>query len=158
MTHQTDLIESFGTTTWLATKFADGMSHEQSTAPPPFRANSFNWVLGHIVVGRDRALDALDATRALDERERVIYETGSKPVSATTALDLERLIEALEQTQDALQRALSMTSDEQMQAIFDADKGVTVGQRLEGLHWHETYHLGQLEILRQVGAEREPFP
>jgi hypothetical protein len=43
-------------------------------------------------------------------------------------------------------------------AIYNEDKGQTVADRISGLHWHETYHVGQLEILRQVSGEKKPFP
>jgi hypothetical protein len=30
-----------------------------------------------------------------------------------------------------------------------------VGQALAGLHWHETYHTGQLELLRQLAGKND---
>ena len=30
-----------------------------------------------------------------------------------------------------------------------------VGQHVAGLHWHETYHTGQLELLRQLAGKND---
>ncbi|MDX1415017.1 MAG: DinB family protein [Candidatus Promineifilaceae bacterium] len=158
MSQQEELIESFGTTYWLIGKFSDGMSHEDSVATPSFRTNSFNWVFGHILVSRDRALTLLGKETTLTAEERTLYETGSGPLSPESAVKLNRLLTALDASQERISKGLSAASDEDLAAIFDESRNVTVGSRIAGLHWHETYHVGQLEILRQVNVEREAFP
>ncbi len=49
-------------------------------------------------------------------------------------------------------------SQEALNMPYGEDREQTVGSRIAYLHWHETYHVGQLEILRQVSGEREAFP
>lgn len=158
MDRRKELAESYETTTWLIGKFAEGMTHEESVVQPPFRANTFNWVLGHILIARDRALPLLGQKRVLDEAETNLYETGSEPVTAETALRLARLLEALDQSQTRLTVGLESVDAGALEVIHSEDKGQTVGDRIAGLHWHETYHVGQLEILRQVSGEKPSFP
>lgn len=152
------LIASFGTTSWLVGKFGQGLSHEDSIVTPSFRANSFNWVIGHILVGRDRALSLLGKKPVLTMDERALYETGSEALNPEAAVRLDYLLEAIGKSQKRLEEGLASITVEQLAAIYDEERKQTVGDRLNGLHWHETYHVGQLEILRQVSSEREAFP
>ena len=158
MNEVTRLADSFQTTYWLIGKFAEGLSFEDSAAQPPFKANSFNWVLGHILVSRDRALSLLDQTPVLGATETILYETGSEPIDVETAVSLERLLKMLDFSQAALIEALEAAKTENLAEIVDDQRKQSVADKLTGLHWHETYHVGQLEILRQVSGDRESFP
>lgn len=159
MSNPKKLAQSFQTTHWLIGKFVEGMTHEESMARPSFRANTFNWVLGHIVVGRHRVLKLLDEAAVLEERELAVYETGSAPqAEGATAVSLERLLTALDETQKRIEHGLEAAGPEALAAVYDEKRQQTVGERIAGLHWHETYHTGQLEIVRQVSGERPPFP
>lgn len=158
MDKRKELADSFKTTSWLIGRFAEGMTHEDSVAQPPFKANSFNWVLGHLLVARDRVLLLLGQEPVLDQSETDLYETGSEPITAETAVELKRLLEALGTSQARLAAGFELTESQNLAAIYNEEKGQTVANRISGLHWHETYHVGQLEILRQVNGEKEPFP
>jgi hypothetical protein len=37
--------------------------------------------------------------------------------------------------------------------MYNEERQQTVGDRIAGLHWHETYHTGQLDILRQLAGK-----
>jgi hypothetical protein len=158
MSGKSGLIQSFETTHWLIDRFAADMTHEDSIAQPLFRANTFNWVLGHILVSRDRVLRLLNRSPILEETETKLYDTGSPPISSDTAVSLEKLLFALELSQKSITDGLKSVNPQELETITDGDRNQTVGDRIAGLHWHETYHVGQLEILRQVNGEREAFP
>ena len=158
MSEETRLVESFQTTYWLIGKFAAGLTHEDSVAQSPFRSNTFNWVLGHILVSRNHVLGLLSQAPALDESESSLYETGSAPVTSETAISLDRILQALEESQNSIAEGLESAAPGKLAKIFDEERNQTIGERIAGLHWHETYHVGQLEILRQVSGEREAFP
>ena len=158
MSKQEELIHSFKTTHWLITRFAEGLTQKDSVALPPFKANSFNWVLGHILVSRDRALVLVGEKTVLEAEEAGLYETGSEPVGANNAIALERLLDALNDSQTSLVEGLKAVSQEALNTPYGEERDQTVGSRIAGLHWHETYHVGQLEILRQISGEREAFP
>ena len=158
MSEASRLSDSFKTTYWLIGKFAEGLTHEDSVVQPPFKANTFNWVLGHILVGRDRALSMLGQTPALNTANTSLYQSGSDPVNGETAVTLDRLLQLLDVSQKALINGLEIATPEALAEIYDESKEQSVGDRLAGEHWHETYHVGQLEILRQISGEREAFP
>lgn len=156
MTNTQKLIDSFQTTTWIIHKQADGLSHEDSVRQLPFRGNCFNWVLGHIVEHRDQVLAALGAPALLSEAEAALYRTRSEPITdGETAVPLPKLLRLLDEGQAAIAAALNDASAEQLEAIYSAEHNQTVGDRVAGLHWHETYHTGQLEILRQLAGTND---
>jgi hypothetical protein len=154
MTHPDaqSLSQSYGSTHWLIGKLVDGLSNDDSLVQPPFEANCLNWVLGHILAGRNEALSYLAAEPIWDEAEAARYKTGSPPITrADQALPFERLLNDFEESQRRLVAALEDTSAEQLATVVDTRFGERpVGQHIDGLHWHETYHTGQLEILRAL--------
>ena len=154
MNNPNKLIQSYQTTTWLINKQADGLTHEESVVQLPFRSNCFNWVVGHILVSRDRALRLLEAEPVLTDAETAVYETGSEPVTYTAqAIPLERLLNAVTESHSRIEAALQAATKEQLSAIYNEEHQQSVGDRIRGLHWHESYHLGQLEILRQAAGK-----
>ena len=147
------LSQAFQTTTWIINKQADGLSHEQMLLQLPFRSNCFNWVLGHIVTNRDQVLVLLGEQPQFSEDEVARYVTGSDPVvGAETAVHSQRLLDALQTSQSKIAAALSKIDSEVLAAIYNEEHNITVAERIDGLHWHETYHTGQLEILRQLAG------
>ena len=55
------LSQSYGSTHWLINRLVDGLSNADSLVQPPFEANCLNWVVGHILAGRNEALSYLGA-------------------------------------------------------------------------------------------------
>jgi uncharacterized damage-inducible protein DinB len=154
MANPEKLIQSFKLTHWLIHKQAEGLTHADSVLQLPFRGNCFNWVLGHIINSRNEALTLLGETPTLSEAEAALYERGAEPVTGEEqAVRLERLLQALDEALSRLTTALQQVSPDRMAAIYNAERQQTVGDRIAGLHWHETYHTGQLEILRQLAGK-----
>lgn len=146
------LGQSYGSTHWLIGKLVDGLSNEDSLVQPPFEANCLNWVLGHILAGRNEALTYLGAEPIWGEAELDRYKTGSPPiVEAAQALPLERLLHDFEESQQRILAALESVTSEELATVVETRFGDRpVGQHVAGLHWHETYHTGQLELLRAL--------
>lgn len=154
MSTSAKLIQSYQTNSWLIDKQADGLSHDDSVIQLPFRSNCFNWVVGHMLVSRDRVLRLLAQEPVLSEAQSSIYESESEPiVDGSQALPFDQLLAAVNESQARIERALQSAADDQLSAIYSAEHGQTVADRIRGLHWHETYHLGQLEILRQAAGK-----
>lgn len=135
----------------------DGLTHADSLLQPPFRGNCLNWVLGHIVESRNAALRQLGQQPVWGEEEGTRYATGSQPiVSEAQALPLERLVAGLALSQARMESALQGMSPEMLAQPQDADgRQVSLGERLDWLLWHETYHVGQLEFLRQLAGKND---
>ncbi|GJM41776.1 MAG: hypothetical protein DHS20C20_20580 [Ardenticatenaceae bacterium] len=149
-------IQSFQTTTWLINQQAEGLTHEQMLLQLPFRGNCFNWILGHIVTNRDKVLVLLGEEPFFDEAEVTRYERGSDPVDGVeTAVHSQRLLESVQYSQSKIEEALGKIGPEALAEIYSEEHNLTVAGRIDGLHWHETYHVGQLEILRQLAGTND---
>lgn len=151
------LVRSFKLTYRIIKMQADGLTTADSLLQLPFRGNCLNWVLGHIVEGRNRVLTVLDEQPIWDEANTSRYERGAEPItSQEQALPLEQLLSDLDLTQDRITDALELTAPERLAEIVSADKKeTTIGETIAFWHWHETYHTGQLELLRQFAGKND---
>jgi uncharacterized damage-inducible protein DinB len=132
----------------------EGLTHADSLRQLPFRGNCMNWVLGHIVVHRDKVLALMGEKPALQPDERALYARGSNPImEGDHALTLEELLAALEKSQVQLMAALQAASPADLEVAMGEGSQQTKLERIQFLQWHETYHLGQLEILRQLAGK-----
>ena len=132
---------------------AEGLSHADTVLQLPCRGNCFNWVVGHILTSRASILTALEAEPILSEVEIKRYGHGSEPVTdAESAIPFDLLLAYLDQTKDAIIAALKAASPELLGKLHNEEWGMDVGGWAAFLVWHETYHVGQLEILRQLAG------
>ncbi len=66
---------------------------------------------------------------------------------------LDALLADLDATAQRIATALATMSEADLARLVKTDRGVkSVAHHVAGLHWHETYHTGQLELLRRDGA------
>ena len=155
MIDRDQLAQAYAVNLNIIKRQAAGLSHADSLLQPPFRGNCLNWVLGHIAVNRDRVLRLLGEEPVLSEAETARYATGSEPVTGDQdgVLKLEELLERLgtgqERTLAGFQRAADADMDKEIEI---GEQTTTVGRRLFGLYFHETYHTGQTELLRQLAG------
>jgi hypothetical protein len=148
------LIETLKRNQWIVQAQTDGLSHPDSLLQLPFRGNCLNWVLGHLALHRDKMLVLTGRESLLDEGEYEPYRRGSAPIlSGEGAVRLEALLGALALLAERLEVGLERCSPGALAEVIDEKHGFTLGDRLEFLLWHETYHLGQLEYLRQLAGK-----
>lgn len=135
-------------TAYSLQKNLEGITHEDSLAQPRAKGNCINWVVGHIVHHRNimHGLAGIEPVWTNEMEER--YYRGSSPLtSATEAEDLPTLLAMYEASQSALTaRLCDMTSEELEQETDEKPLATT----LAGLVFHESYHMGQLGIIRRV--------
>lgn len=132
----------------------DGLTHADSIIQPPFRGNCLNWVMGHIVSNRHRALTALNESPVWSSDDVTRYKRGSQPVTCNDdAFSWDKLMEGLKQTQDCLIGALNRATPDLMDTKVGEDE--TLGELLLFLAWHEGYHTGQTEYLRQLAGKND---
>jgi uncharacterized damage-inducible protein DinB len=150
------LIPYFERTHWVIKRQTDGLSHADSLLKSPGWDNCMNWVLGHIVHYRDVTLDLLGEGPSLSQEETEVYRRESEPLTdEEKAVPLSRLLAALDLSHEKLITLLREVSAETLAEIHDAERQQSVGDRIEFIHWHETYHVGQLEILRQLAGKND---
>lgn len=150
-----DLVEGLEHNLGMVKAQTEGLSHADSLLQPPFRSNCLNWVLGHMAGTRNTMLHFLGEDAILSEAHAQRYGYGSEPVcgDAGDILTLEQLLGVLEQGQSALAAKLQLTTAEEFARETESFLGTTtLGQLIFFLYWHESYHAGQTEILRQLAG------
>jgi uncharacterized damage-inducible protein DinB len=152
------LTEGFEVNVRLIQRQTEGLTHADSLLHTPYNINTLNWVIGHIAVNRDRVLRLIGETTLLSDAEFDRYKTGSDPVREDdgTVIRLERLLEILVEGQQKIRSRLSQSSDEDLlEKIQVGEQMIALGQRLYGLYFHDTYHTGQTDLLRQVAGTND---
>ncbi len=135
----------------------DGITHADSLLQPPFRGNCLNWVVGHILDGRHDWLGLLEMPAMMSEEERHCYGYGSEPItSEDQACQLESLLDRLDQVLAVLVGKLETLSQAELDREVEIWRGrMPLSQALMFFMWHDTYHTGQLEQLRQLAGKND---
>ena len=110
-----------------------------------------NWVLGHILAGRQITLEGLGGATLWDEAAVVRYRGGSAPVTdGKDARSLDLLLADVERSQGLLDEGLGACSSADLERMIDTGRDEqALWQVVAGRRWHETYHIGQMGTLRQ---------
>ncbi len=150
------LGQAFKTNHWLVHRLVDGLNHVDSIVQPPYQGNCLNWVLGHIVVSRHRVLSLLEQTPVWADNEIAIYDTDSKPITGDgQGLKFEDVLTALDLAEERIQDGLSEISSDRLNQVVETSRGIKpIGKHIAGRNWHETYHIGQLELLREIAQSQ----
>lgn len=135
----------------------DGISHEESLLRPVPGGNSANWVPGHIVSARSNLLKRLGESPLLDDETTTQYRRGSDG-NIPTPLPVSELLATLDRSQPLFTAAMRRFSDEQLasKAPFSSPAGddATLAEALAAMVCHESYHVGQLGLLRRVCGKK----
>lgn len=149
MSDPTKLIRWFQATHWVVQTESKDMTHADSLIQPEFNANSFNWVLGHMLNGRNNIHTALNLPPALPPEQTAVYDRETDGlVDNDTAVPFQTLLAAYDDSQAQVLAALETVPPETWDARRDERN--TVGEWVTFLLWHETFHAGQLNVLRQL--------
>ena len=105
-------------------------------------------------MNRNNALQMLGEKPTLNTHQSQVYQRGSDPILIQeSAVPLSNLLKALRESQEILLVHLAEISDESLAILWDQGEEISIGERLIFLQWHEAYHIGQLEILRQLAGK-----
>ncbi len=134
----------------------NNLTHEQSLIQLPFRSNCLNWVVGHILTNRCNILRLLGAEELRPGVNLDHYERGSQPVTRNGegVLPLEELLRLLEDTQERLSAVFEQETEESLQrtATYRDRPERPIAYWIFFLYFHDSYHVGQTEILRQAAG------
>jgi uncharacterized damage-inducible protein DinB len=133
----------------------EGLSHEDSMLQPPFRGNCLNFILGHMAASRQSVLKELGADKLMTETQITRYTIEAEPIleEGDDVIRMEDIMEVMEKTQELLsEKMLALTPEDLEREIGEGDRKTTLGKRIEFLGWHEAYHTGQTELLRQLAG------
>jgi uncharacterized damage-inducible protein DinB len=153
-----DLIEALARNVSVVKMQTQGLTHADTLIQPPFGGNCLNWVLGHIVENRDRILELIGAVPLMGE-PGVRYKRGSEPMKQAepTTLPLEEILAHLDRSQEQLAAALDKMEDAAWarEMTVGNNRTMKLGQRVFFLYFHETYHVGQTELFRQLAGKHD---
>jgi hypothetical protein len=151
------LAKQFAFSHLVIDRNTDGVTHAESLLRPEAGGNCMNWIVGHILVSRNAILRLVGAGAALDDAKCAPYRRGAAPLSADGdgALAFETLLDRLRSSQETLLERLPELTPEALAREVDGPTGgrETVAGALTLLHFHESYHAGQLGILRRLAGK-----
>jgi hypothetical protein len=152
------LVEGYARNVRIIERQVEGLSHEDSLLQTPYNINCLNWVIGHIVAGRDHALESLGAEPVMSDAERSRYARESDPIrrEGPDVMPLPRLMELLRGSQHRLESALGPMShdDLSVETTWGATL-TTLGALVHFRYFHDSYHTGQTDLLRQVAGTND---
>lgn len=151
------LADAFATNTRTIARQVAGLTHADSLLQPPVRGNCLNWVLGHIAVHRDYVLEALGEEKILGEAPIMRYDRGSAPILGEEegVLPLDTLLDVIDRSQEHIAAALARATAADLVKEAPKSEPATVARQVFFLYWHETYHTGQTEFLRQLAGTND---
>jgi hypothetical protein len=133
----------------------ESLTHEDSLLQTPYNINCLNWVVGHILDGRSRLLEVLDEEPVLPPERTARYRRESDPVTADgpEVIRLDEMMVALDESQERLAAALARLGPDDLERQVEVgDHAEPLGWRLHFAYFHDTYHTGQTDLLRQVAG------
>jgi hypothetical protein len=133
------------------------ITNAESLLQPPFRGNCMNWVVGHILGVCEDCLALLGLPGILTEEEKKVYGYGSEPIiDATRASDLNSLVKRLDESLTTLVNTLGSLSQAELDHQVEIWRGpLPLAEAISFMQWHEAYHTGQLELLRQLAGKND---
>ena len=149
------LADSYAVNMRIIQMQTEGLSHADSLIQTPYNINSLNWFLGHIALNRDNVLKVLGEEPLLTEAQTIRYRRESEPVlgHGEDVIPLEMLLDVLERGQELISDAVAGLSDDDLaRELQVGESTVSLGERLFGYYFHDTYHTGQTDLLRQVSG------
>jgi DinB superfamily len=153
-----DFIRLFTIENNLIQSQTEGLTQADTLIQPQPTGNCMNWVLGHILENQVTMLTVLGGISPVDPAGLGIYKRESEPITTdqTGVLRLEYLLEQMNAVHAALVACLAEMNDADFsREIQQGERKFTLGWRFLFLHFHYTYHIGQLELLRQLAGQSD---
>jgi hypothetical protein len=134
----------------------EGLTHQDSLIQLPFRSNCLNWVVGHVLTNRCNIIRLLGEENPLPGINISHYERESDPIQDDDegVLMLNELIDHLDHTQITLSKLLENETSDSLQRLKtyrDRPERPLAGW-VFFLYFHDCYHVGQTELLRQAAG------
>ncbi|MBI5156481.1 MAG: DinB family protein [Acidimicrobiia bacterium] len=137
---------------------AEGLTDTDALRQSGFNTNCLNWVLGHIVAGRDEILSVLGQPVVAGDRV-ARYHRESDPIreDGPGVIPMTELLVLLNQQSDRIVAALDGADDAFMEVEVAAGEGRAVSRAGQVLffYFHETYHVGQTDVIRQLSGKSD---
>lgn len=152
-----DLSQAFARNLGIVKKQIEGLTYDDTLLQPPFGGNCLNWVLGHIAVSRDDVLRTLGEPPEIG-KAGARYIRDSEPITGVDdgVFPPEELFNWLARAQRRITVALNRIDEASLaRELTFGEMKTTVEQQTFVLYFHETYHVGQTELLRQLANKND---
>jgi hypothetical protein len=136
----------------------NGLSQHDTLIQPEPSGNCMNWVLGHLLDSQITMLSLLGGESPVEPAVLERYRRESEPilVEGEGVLELQTLLAGHDQVFASITTQLNeMTEADFEQEIQQGERRMTRGWRVFFLHFHYTFHIGQLELLRQMAGKTD---
>jgi hypothetical protein len=136
----------------------EGLTHADTLRQSPYNVNCMNWVLGHIANGRDDLLEILGRERLMSESSAARYRRESEPITGDgpEVLSLDSLMRLLGHGQGLLSSSLEEMSPEDLgEEVEWSGASSTLAEWSQFFYFHDTYHVGQIDLLRQLSGKSD---
>lgn len=169
MNVQETLAGQFGTVYAIVARNVEGLTQAGSLAPAAGGGNTANWILGHLVNVQNGVM-ALAGAPPVWESEELQRARFDRPIrDAADAIDFATLVERFQASREGCLAAIASLSNEALAEPMRDDFGddSTRGGILATLAVHQSYHAGQLGMLRRAAGlrtailapgQKEPLP
>jgi hypothetical protein len=133
-----------------------GLTAEDALLQLPFRGNCLNWVMGHIVEARHYMLELLGVPGVWSAAQCQRYMSGSAPVTGSDSPHepWEGILAAADESLKRIRAKLESMTEADLQVVPPGDTDA-LGKILLRMTWHEAYHVGQTEVLRQLAGKND---
>ena len=143
------LLHQFNMTYFVIRRNLDGVETEDAIIRVGEDGANINWIVGHILATRNVFIALLGGEPFWSDEQRARFASKSEVVvDAAQAMPLAQMVQTLEQSQEQLQALLGASTDEDLAAA--PEDGPPLCIRLGGFAFHESYHAGQIGIMRRV--------
>jgi len=136
----------------------EGLTTKDSLLQPQPGGNCLNWVMGHLVVNLVEILEVLAGELLEDLPDLTRYCIGSEPIRGEEAgvLALNDLVDIYERLTTKIVARLSQMDEAEFEEEIDFWQGKSRRGYVAFFYFfHNTYHLGQLEFLRNLAGKTE---
>jgi len=151
------LAKAFQRNTGIIKLQSEGISHRESLISLPFRGNCLNWIVGHLLTNRNNIFKLLEREDCLIPESLKRYQRESKPITGDEpgVIRFKTLLEYLDHAQQQLSVFLTSLSEQKLnqQIAFFGESTRSRGEWLFFFYFHDCYHTGQTEILRQAAGK-----
>jgi hypothetical protein len=142
----------------IVLKQIEDLTHADSLIQPQPGGNCMNWVMGHLVLCLVDIQDVLGGEHPPGLPDLSHYGYASEPVKCDGpgVVDLHELVDAYGVLVNAITEQLAQMDD----AVFDEEVEIFLGKVRRGFaalahFFHNSYHIGQLEQLRNLAGRTE---
>jgi hypothetical protein len=135
-----------------------GLTTKDSLLQPQPGGNCLNWVMGHLVVNLVEILEVLEVDLSEDLPDLTRYRIGSEPIRGEEVgvLALDNLVDLYEQLTNKIVDRLSQMNEAEFEEEIDFWQGKSRRGYVAFFYFfHNTFHLGQLEYLRNLAGKTE---